>query len=209
MISLKILLIKVYSRLQFNKRKNLKIASSLHYIESDKTSYGVDSIYVETWNHDCKVIIGKYCSIGQNLKITLGGHNLDWISTYPFADVPTKTTVIGDRKGHPLMYGDVVIGNDVWIGSQVSIIGGIKIGDGAVVAASSHVVSDIQPYSIYGGNPAKFIRYRFDLQTIEILLELKWWEFSNEKVQDITNLLCAKPTNDTLKELLTFKNQTI
>ena len=80
--------------------------------------------------------------------------------------------------------GDTVIGNDVWIGQDVTIMPGVIIGDGAVIAANSTVVKSVEPYSIYGGNPAKFIKKRFSDEKIEFLLKLEWWNWSEEEIFD-------------------------
>ena len=76
--------------------------------------------------------------------------------------------------------GDVIIGNDVWIADNVTIMSGVRIGDGAVIACNSHVVKDVEPYSIVGGNPAKFIKHRFTQEQIECLLKIKWWNWDTQ-----------------------------
>jgi virginiamycin A acetyltransferase len=79
-----------------------------------------------------------------------------------------------DGYGHPGTKGNVIIGNDVWIGSNVTIMSGVTIGDGAVIANNSHVVKNVEPYTLVGGNPAKLIKYRFSKEQIEKLLKIKW-----------------------------------
>jgi acetyltransferase-like isoleucine patch superfamily enzyme len=79
--------------------------------------------------------------------------------------------------------GDVVIGNDVWIGDNVTIMSGVTVGDGAIIAAYSHIVKDVEPYSVVGGNPGKFIRYRFRKDQIEKLLQIKWWDWEEKDKQ--------------------------
>lgn len=78
--------------------------------------------------------------------------------------------------------GDTVIGNDVWIGQNVTIMPGVKIGDGAIIATNSTVVKSVEPYTIYGGNPAKFIKKRFSDEKVEFLLKLQWWNWSEEEI---------------------------
>ena len=115
-------------------------------------------------NANGKLIIGKFCSLANNINIYLGGnHNINWVTTYPFGtinqDVFNSFNVA--HHGHPFTKGNVIIGNDVWIGKNVTIMSGITIGDGSVIANNSHVVKDVEPYSLVGGNPVKLIKYRF------------------------------------------------
>jgi len=85
--------------------------------------------------------------------------------------------------------GDVIIGNDVWVASYTTIMSGVTIGDGAVIANNSHVVKNVEPYSLVGGNPAKFIKYRFTEEQIKKLLEIKWWDWTDEKINAFAPLL--------------------
>ena len=154
-----------------------------------KYTYGNPNIF---WvNEDAKLVIGNFCSIADNVNIFLGGnHRSDWVTTYPFGHIYQNEFNMFDGKGHPSTKGDVIIGNDVWIGSNVTIMSGVTIGDGAVIANNSHVVKNIEPYSLVGGNPATFIKYRFTPQQIEKLLEIKWWFWEDEKINKFTPLLC-------------------
>ena len=127
-------------------------------------TYGTQNISIKAWDEPNKVIvsIGRFCSIANNLKIFTGGnHQVGWVTTYPFGH--TKSTrqrmAIEPIKNHPVPTKPVVIGNDVWIGSDVTIMSGVTIGNGAVIATNSHVVKDVAPYCIVGGNPAKIIKY--------------------------------------------------
>lgn len=97
--------------------------------------------------------------------------------------------------------GDTVIGNDVWIGYNATIMPGIHIGDGEIIATNAVVTKDVPSYSIVGGNPAKLIRYRFDEETIDILNTLKWWNWDVEKITEYIPILTSNNTDD-LKELL-------
>ena len=143
------------------------------------------------WPNPAKLVVGKYCSIGDKVNIYLGGnHRKDWVTTYPFGHIHKDIFNSFDGKGHPYTNGDVIIGNDVWIGSNVTIMSGITIGDGAILANNSHVVKNVNPYSIVGGNPAKLIKYRFSDEQIKKLLEIKWWDWEDEKVNKYTSLLC-------------------
>ena len=148
----------------------------------DKYTYGQPEIRWE--NNEAYYKCGKFCSIASNIKIYLGGnHRTDLISTYPFGHIHTNIFNKFNGIGHPATKGSVIIGNDVWIGDNVTIMSGITIGDGSVIANNSHVVKNIEPYTIVGGNPAKFIKYRFSTEQIEKLLKIKWWEWEDEKIK--------------------------
>ena len=153
-----------------------------------KYTYGTPNIY---WgNANAKLYVGNFCSIAGSVKIYLGGnHRTDWVSTYPFGHIHQKIFNHCTGVGHPSTKGDVIIGNDVWIGDNATIMSGVKIGDGAVIANNSHIVKDIEPYSINGGNPAKHIKYRFSSEQIEKLLEIKWWNWDDEKINRLSPLL--------------------
>ena len=160
-----------------------------------KHSYGKPNILWE--NPNTKIIIGSFCSIADNVTIYLGGnHNINWVTTYPFGHIQKNIFTKYDGKGHPKTRGNVVIGNDVWISENVTILSGVKIGDGAVIANNSHVVKDVEPYSLVGGNPAKFIKYRFTKEQIDKLLKIKWWYWSDEKINKFTPLLCNENINN-------------
>lgn len=130
--------------------------------------------------------IGKFCSIacGAKFLFTSANHAMNSLSTYPFPiffeewglDVKNITDA-WDNKG------DIIIGNDVWIGYEAVILSGITIGDGAIIGTRAVVTKDVPPYTIVGGVPAKPIRKRFDDVTITKLLELKWWDWSEERMK--------------------------
>ena len=156
-----------------------------------KHSYGIECINLHGCETENKLIIGNFCSLAQNLTIFLGAnHRVDWVSTYPFGHIHQDIFNTFDGVGHPASKGDVIIGNDIWIARSVTIMSGVKIGDGAVIAANSHVVKNVEPYSIIGGNPAKLIRKRFSEEQIEKLLKIKWWFWDDEKINKYVPLLC-------------------
>lgn len=136
-------------------------------------------------NHD-RLMVGKFCSIacGAKFIFTSANHSLKSLSTYPFPiffeewglDV-SDITDAWDNKG------DIIVGNDVWIGYEAVILSGVTIGDGAIVGSRAVVTKDIPPYTIVGGVPAKPIRKRFDDVIIARLLELKWWDWSEERIK--------------------------
>ncbi|MEH6798285.1 MAG: CatB-related O-acetyltransferase [Halopseudomonas sabulinigri] len=160
-------------------------------------SYGLPE--VRDWGEGATLNIGNYCSIADGVRILLGGHHrADWITTFPFpAFLPQASSIAGYNGTH----GDVLIGSDVWLCSHCIILSGVKVGHGAVVAAGSVVVKDVEPYSIVGGNPAKFIRWRFPEEDRLFLLNLKWWNWPVAEVAAVSPILCTNNLSD-LKEYL-------
>jgi len=158
---------------------------------NDTPSYSYGSPTIIWGNPNAEYFCGRFCSIASNFIVYLGGnHRTDWITTYPFGHVH-EDVFKHNKEGHPSTNGDVIIGNDVWIGNNVTIMSGVKVGNGAVIAANSHVVKDVEPYSITGGNPAKTIKYRFTQEQIKKLLEIEWWNWDNEKINENVELLCS------------------
>ena len=139
-----------------------------------------------------KLIIGKYCSIGSGAVFMMAGnqgHRMDWVSTFPFY---FQANIFKTSNNAYKKCGDTVIGDDVWIGSEAMIMAGVHVGSGAVIAARSVVTKDVAPYTIVGGNPAKVIKERFDAETIEKLLTLKWWDWTESKVKSTMPLICSE-----------------
>ena len=162
-----------------------------------KYTYGTPTIFWK--NDDAKLIVGNFCSIADGVKIYLGGnHRTDWVTTYPFGHTNQHIFKFNGH-GHPSTKGDVIIGNDVWIANNVTIMSGVTIGDGVVIANNSHVVKNVEPYSLVGGNPAKLIKYRFTKEQIENLLEIKWWDWDDDKINKYTPLLCNNNIDDFIK----------
>ena len=166
--------------------------------ESDKVlimgkySYGNPEI---RWNIlGTKVIVGNFTSIAANVKIFLGngyGHDSKFITTYPFGYIHNNIfpSINNNSKN---TNGNIIIGSNVWIGENTTIMSGVKIADGVVIAANSHIVKDIEPYTIVGGNPAKFIKYRFNKEQIEKLNEIKWWNWKDNKINENMALLLSE-----------------
>ena len=137
-----------------------------------------------------KLIIGKFCMIASGAKFIMNGgnHLTDAVSAYPFAIFGNGWEKAMEGKSYPYK-GDIVIGNDVWIGHNATIMAGVTIGDGAIIATNATVVKDVPPYSIVGGNPAKVIRKRFNESTINKLLQLEWWNWEIETITEKVHLL--------------------
>jgi virginiamycin A acetyltransferase len=137
-----------------------------------------------------KLEIGKFCMIASDVVFIMNGanHLTESISSYPFAIFGKGWAEAMAGKSYPVK-GDTRIGNDVWLGYRSTIMPGVTIGDGAIVATNSTVVKDVEPYTIVGGNPAKPIKKRFPEATIEKLLQIKWWDWDIQKITDnIQNL---------------------
>jgi virginiamycin A acetyltransferase len=132
-------------------------------------------------------------------------HHLNSFTTYPLfwnfifdPQVNNYSEIIPDKKYYGKPKGNTVIGNDVWIGENVIIMSGVRIGDGAIIANNSHVVKNVEPYSLAGGNPAKHIKYRFTKNQIDALLKIQWWNWSDEKINRHLDLL----TNANIDEFI-------
>ncbi len=130
-----------------------------------------------------KLTIGKFCMIASDVTFIMNGanHLTDAISTYPFAIFGEGWEKAMEGREYPRK-GDILVGNDVWIGYNATIMAGVTIGDGAIIATNATVVKDVAPYSIVGGNPAKEIRRRFSDEMIAKLLELRWWNWEVERI---------------------------
>lgn len=158
--------------------------------EIGEHTYGEPVIRYAQLGH--RFICGRYCSFGPGIQIMLGGeHRHDWVTTYPFPAFAEAWPEAAGLTGHHRGRGNVTVGNDVWVGMSAYIGSGISIGDGAVIAARSVVTKDVPPYAIVGGNPAQLIRYRFAPDVIDRLLEIRWWDWPEERVRTHVPLLLS------------------
>ncbi len=173
-------------------------------VEVGKGSYSSRLIPITIFSsEEQKLTIGKYVSISGGVKIIMaGGHNPSLLSTYPFKELMSKEEIATQK------YGYITIGNDVWIGQDVALIGGCTIGDGVVVGAESLVTSKqhLEDYGVYGGNPAKLLRYRFSEQIIKELVELKWWNLSEKIIKENMELFYLKNIQEAITKLKTIKH---
>lgn len=185
--------------------QNISVGDYTYYDDStDPTSFERDNVLFNYPEFGDRLIIGKFCQIASGTKFIMGpaNHRLSSVTTYPF-------NVFGglwSERTPPHMSqlphkGDTVIGNDVWLGRESVIMPGVKIGDGAIVAAYSVVTKEVPPYAIYGGNPAKFIKFRFDDELIDLLLRFRWWNLASEQLVEILPLLCD-PDLERVKKVL-------
>lgn len=152
-----------------------------------------------------KVKIGKFCSIGGGVSIiSSSAHRAEWITTFPFIQLETDFV-----KSHFKHYneknivsskGNVIIGNDVWIGINTTIMSGVTIGDGAIIGANSVVTKDVEDYEVVAGNPAKHIKYRFKKSEIIELKKIKWWNWPLDKIMDNKTLIESENVEKFIKK---------
>lgn len=176
------------------KSPNIIVGDYTYYDDSNNpTDFEKQNVLFNYPEFGDKLIIGKFCALAQGTTFIMGSanHRLSSVTTYPF-------NVFGgawqqntpDHLSELPFKGDTVVGNDVWIGRNGTIMPGVKIGDGAIVAAYSVVTKDVPAYSVVGGNPAQFIKKRFDDELIDLLLRFRWWDLEPETLSGILPLLC-------------------
>ena len=174
-------------------RKNISIGDYTYYDDPD----GAEDFEAHVTYHyeflGDRLVIGKFCAIARGITFIMNGanHRMNSVTTYPF-----NIMEHGWEKCTPTLEdlpfkGDTVVGNDVWIGQDVTVMPGVHIGDGAIIAAESVVTRDIPPYHVAGGNPCRVIRKRFDDALIDYLLALKWWDWDAEKIFCNLEALCS------------------
>ena len=156
------------------------------------------------FDHGGKVIIGDYCSIGQNVYFVTANHALDLVTTYPFKSLEKfytdQSLPISDDH---VLCKPTLVGNDVWIGNNVQIMAGVTIGDGAVIAAGSIVTKDVAPYAIVGGNPAKLIRYRIEDEEQRLAMQkISWWDWPEQVVAERLESMMSKDLSAFIAEYL-------
>jgi acetyltransferase-like isoleucine patch superfamily enzyme len=169
------------------KKQEYVFKKSLKYVDSwGEKTYGQPEIVC----YDGKSVlsVGRYTSIASNVSILLGAnHKRGLITTYPRSLINKNVSQEETNER-----GDVVVGNDVWIGYGATIIGPATIGDGAIIGASALVIGDVPPYAVVGGVPAKVLKYRFQEGEIQKLLSVKWWEKNEKEIKDLENFLYSR-----------------
>ena len=184
--------------------KSIQRGESSKIFLTGKHSYGINNFSIASWGEGAHLYVGSFCSIASGQRVFLGGnHRTDWSTTFPFGHIFHKEFPSGiiNGGGHPSTKGHVIIENDVWIGEGCSIMSGVRIGSGSVIAAKSVVTKNVEPYSIVGGNPARHIKNRFPQHISQQLLEIKWWEKSDEDINRIIPLLQQQPTEKILAQI--------
>ncbi|KOS69049.1 chloramphenicol acetyltransferase [Lysinibacillus contaminans] len=157
----------------------------VRYLWGDKKSRELFNPIIDNGWYLDKLIIGNYVCIASGVIILMGGnhnHHSEWITVYPFID---------QIKNSYKPKGDTIIKSDAWIGMNAMIMPGVTIGEGAIVAAESVVTKDVPPYTMVGGNPAKEIKKRFTDKEIELLMEMRWFDWERDKIEQVTHILSS------------------
>ena len=181
---------------------NISVGDFTYIADSDFESH-VTNFY--PWSRD-KLIIGKFCQIASGVEFVMNdaNHQMNAVSTFPFYTLEGWDMKAPKAEDMPFK-GDTVIGNDVWIGQNAVILPGVHIGDGAIIGANSIVGSDVEPYTVAVGNPAKPVRKRFDDELTALMLEWKWWDKSVEEINNLIPVLTSGRSDavkNRIKEML-------
>lgn len=179
------------------KNPNIHIGDYTYYDDFENVSNFEKNVKYHFEFIGDKLIIGKFCMIASDVKFIMNGanHLTKAISAYPFAIFGQDWKDAMKDKNYPTK-GDTEVGNDVWIGFNSTIMPGVSIGHGAIIAANSTVTKDVEAYTIVGGNPAKEIRKRFSNDQIQQLLKIKWWDWEIEKITSNIQHLTSENSED-------------
>lgn len=177
---------------------NITVGDFIYIADSEFESH-VTNFY--PWSKD-KLIIGKFCQIATGVEFIMNdaNHQMSAVSTFPFYTLDGWDMEAPSASDMPFK-GNTVIGNDVWIGQNAVILPGVNIGDGAIIGANSVVGSNIAPYTIVAGNPAKVIRKRFDEELIDLMLRFKWWDKSITEINELIPILTCSDLEKVREEL--------
>ena len=177
---------------------NITVGDFTYIADSEFESH-VTNFY--PWSKD-KLIIGKFCQIAMGVEFIMNdaNHQMSAVSTFPFYTLDGWHTEAPSAADMPFK-SNTVIGNDVWIGQNAVILPGVNIGDGAIIGANSVVGSNIAPYTIVAGNPAKVIRKRFDEELIDLMLHFKWWDKSITEINELIPILTCSDLEKVREEL--------
>ena len=156
------------------------------------------------WSKD-KLIIGKFCQIAEGVEFMMNdaNHQMSAVSTFPFYTLEGWDMEPPKADDMPFK-GNTVIGNDVWIGQNATILPGVHIGDGAIIGANSVVGSNVDPYTIVVGNPAKSVQKRFDDELISLMLEWKWWDKTVEEINSLIPILTSSDMDAVKKKIISY-----
>lgn len=184
-------------------------------LDIGRFTHGYEELDIQEQGGGANVSIGAFCSIGRGMRILLDASPmLDRITAFPFGEVFCEE--LGGAGVHVPRQngGDVVIGNDVWIGANATVLAGVTIGNGAVIGPNATVASDVGAYEVWAGNPAQLVRKRFEDAVCEKLQELRWWDLPLPLIREMAPLLSAQPTVELIEglqgivaDLVTFTDQ--
>ena len=180
------------------KNPSIIVGDFTYIADSDFESH-VTHFY--PWSRD-NLIIGKFCQIAAGVEFVMNdaNHKMNAVTTFPFYTLEGWEMKIPDPAEMPFK-GNTVIGNDVWIGQNAVILPGVHVCDGAIIGANSVVGSDVAPYTIVIGNPAKVLRKRFDDELIGLLLKFKWWDKSIEEINALIPILTSSDLEKVREEI--------
>jgi virginiamycin A acetyltransferase len=180
------------------KNPSIIVGDFTYIADSDFESH-VTHFY--SWSRD-NLIIGKFCQIAAGVEFVMNdaNHKMNAVTTFPFYTLEGWEMKIPDPAEMPFK-GNTVIGNDVWIGQNAVILPGVHVGDGAIIGANSVVGSDVAPYTIVIGNPAKVLRKRFDDELVGLLLKFKWWDKSIEEINALIPILTSSDLEKVREEI--------
>ena len=180
------------------KNPNIIVGDFTYIADSEFESH-VTNYY--PWSRD-KLIIGKFCQIAAGVEFVMNdaNHQMNTVTTFPFYTLEGWEMNAPDPSEMPFK-GDTVIGNDVWIGQNAVILPGVHIGDGAIIGANSVVGSNVAPYTIVIGNPARVLRKRFDEELTDLLLRFKWWDKSIDEIDRLIPILTCSDLVKVKEEL--------
>jgi acetyltransferase-like isoleucine patch superfamily enzyme len=179
------------------------MVENIHLWHAGKGTYYDRHIDIITWSDQYKVVLGKYNSIGRDCNFFLhANHRPDWITTSSqlLGPVTPEIAQLHMNMGHPTCKGDIIVENDVWIGATSTIMSGVKISNGAVIAGGSTITKDVPPYAIVAGNPGVIVKYRFTDEQIKDLLEIAWWNWDENKIKEESMLLWSQDINHFIKK---------
>lgn len=181
------------------------MSENLHLWHANRGTYYDRNVNIISWSDDYHIHIGKYTSIGRDCTFFLhANHRVDWITTSSqlWGPVTPEIADMHMKMGHPSCKGDIIVGNDVWIGAKSTIMSGVKIGDGAVIGAGSTVTKDVPPFAIVAGNPAKIVKYRFTEKQIEALIKIAWWDWTEDRIKTEAMLLWSNKLDEFIEKHL-------
>jgi len=179
------------------------MSENLHLWHADRGTYYDRNVSIISWSDQYHIHLGKYNSIGRDCNFFLhANHRPDWISTSSqlWGPVTPEIADLHMSMGHPSCKGNIVIENDVWIGAKSTIMSGVTIHNGSVIAAGSTVTKDVPPYAIVAGNPGKIVKYRFSEDQIQDLLSISWWDWEESRIREEAMTLWSNDIEDFIKK---------